>query len=52
MRESKATAKAVVRDLRSEAEDQPDTRRGARWAQELYRAASTVELAWKIKDDE
>lgn len=38
------TATELIQLLRDEAEKQPQTRRGVRWARELHRAASTAEI--------
>lgn len=44
----KVAALGVVYELRTRAEDQPDTRKGARWAVELGRAAATIEQVYEL----
>lgn len=44
-------ALGVVHELRTQAEDQPDTRPGARWAAELHRSAATVERVYGLEDE-
>jgi hypothetical protein len=51
-RATSEAARAVVEDLRDHADRQPDTRRGARWAAELARAAATVEQVYGLEDNE
>jgi hypothetical protein len=49
--ERKAAAASVRQDLLGLAQDQSGTRKGARWATELARAAATIEHVYGLENE-